>query len=90
MNHQTCDRCGRELPKDSALRYEVIIEVKAAYDPMNLTNEDLGRDFQAEIAKVLQQLEGLSMAEAQNQVYRRFDFDLCPGCQREYLRQPLN
>ena len=50
---------------------------------------DLAKDFQKEIAKVLQQLEGLSAAEAQNQVYRLFEFDLCPACQRDYIRKPL-
>jgi hypothetical protein len=33
MNHSTCDGCGGELLTDSEVRYEVRIEVKAAYDP---------------------------------------------------------
>jgi len=89
MNHCTCDRCGQELLKDSEVRYEVCIEVQAAYDPLNLSEDDLARDFQAEIAKVLQQLENISLAEAQNQVHRKFEFDLCPGCQRGFVRDPL-
>ena len=31
MNHSTCDGCGGELLTDSEVRYEVRIEVKAAY-----------------------------------------------------------
>jgi hypothetical protein len=31
----------------------------------------------------------MSPEEAQDQVYREFSFDLCPACQREYLRHPL-
>jgi len=89
MNHRTCDRCGKELLKDSEVRYELRIEVKAAYDPLRLTDEDLAKNFREEIARVLQQLEGLSVAEAQNQVYRLFEFDLCPACQRDYIRKPL-
>jgi hypothetical protein len=89
MNHRTCDRCGQELLKDREVRYEVCIEVQAAYDPLNLSEDDLATDFQAEIAKVLQQLENVSLAEAQNQVHRKFEFDLCPGCQREFVRDPL-
>jgi hypothetical protein len=81
--------CGQELLKDSEVRYEVRIEVKAAYDPLNITDTDLAKDFRQEIAKVLQQLEGLSLAEAQDQVYRLFEFDLCPACQRAYIRNPL-
>jgi len=54
-----------------------------------MTDQDLARDFREEIARVLQQLEGLSVAEAQNQVYRSFEFDLCPKCQRAYILNPL-
>ena len=89
MSHRSCDRCGKELLKDSEARYEVKIEVKAAYDPLNVTDRDLEKDFRQEIAKVLQQLENLSLAEAQDQVYRLFEFDLCPACQRAYIRNPL-
>jgi hypothetical protein len=89
MDHRTCDQCGQELLKDSQVRYEVKIEVKAAYDPLNVTDQDLAKDFRSEIASVLQQLEGLSVAEAQNQVYRLFEFDLCPKCHREYIHNPL-
>jgi hypothetical protein len=89
MDHQTCDRCGKELLLDSEVRYEVKIEVKAAYDPLHMTEEDLAKNFQEEIARVLQQLENLSVAEAQNQVYRLFEFDLCPTCQRDFIRNPL-
>jgi hypothetical protein len=86
MNHATCDGCGGELLAASEVRYEVRIEVKAAYDPLEISAEDLQKDYRAEIARVLRQLEGLSVTEAQNQVHRAFDFDLCPTCQRRYLR----
>jgi hypothetical protein len=93
MNHATCDSCGRQLLTNSDVRYEVSIQVKAAYDPMEVSAEDLEKDYRAEIAKVLRQLgqlEGLSAAEAQNQVYRAFDFDLCAACQRRYIRSLLS
>jgi hypothetical protein len=89
MHHRTCDLCGEELLKESEVRYEVKIEVRAAYDPLRITDADLAKDFRQEIARVLQQLEGLSLAEAQNQVYRLFEFDLCPACQRAYIQNPL-
>jgi hypothetical protein len=90
MNHLTCDSCGRELLTASEARYEVSIEVKAAYDPLEVSAEDLEKDYRTEIAKVLRKLEGLSTAEAQNQVYRVFDFDLCLACQRRYIRSLLS
>jgi hypothetical protein len=85
----TRDICGRLLLIDSEVRYEVKIEVKAAYDPMEISQEDLNKDFKAEIAKLLRQMEGLSAEEAQSQVYRAFEFDLCPACQRRYIENPL-
>jgi hypothetical protein len=86
MSHHVCDLCGQELLQDRGLRYEVRIEVQAAYDPLILGEDDLSKDFRAEIAKVLQQLENVSLAEAQNQVYREFKFDLCASCQRKFVR----
>jgi hypothetical protein len=90
MNHLTCDGCGAKLLAASEVRYEVRIEVKAAYDPLEISTEEQAKDYRAEIAQVLRQLEGLSATEAQNQVYRAFDFDLCPACQRRYLSSLLS
>ena len=89
MNRQTCDLCGRPLFDVSEVRYEVRIEVKAAYDPLEITEEDLKKDFRAEITRLLQQLEGISEEEAQDEVYRQFEFDLCAACQKRYVRNPL-
>ena len=79
MDHSTCDSCGRQLLVESEVRYEVAIEVKAAYDPLEISADDLNRDYRAEIARALRQLEGLSAEEAENGVYLSFAFDLCPA-----------
>ena len=55
---------GHELLDKSEVRYEVRIEVKAAYDPLEITEEDLGQDLRAKIAQVLRQLEGISEENA--------------------------
>jgi hypothetical protein len=89
MNHLTCDLCGTDLRAEGEVRYEVCIEVKAAYDPLNVGAEDLAKDHRAQIVEVLRQLEGLSTPEVQDQVYRAFHFDLCPACQRRYVENPL-
>jgi hypothetical protein len=89
MNHQTCDLCGQPLFVESDVRYEVRIQVKAAYDLLEITKEDLEQDLRAEIAKVLRQLGGVSEEEVQNEVYRQWEFDLCAACQRRYVLQPL-
>jgi hypothetical protein len=89
MNHQTCDLCGHELLAKSEVRYEVRIEVKAAYDPLNFTEDDLDQNVRAAIAKLIQRLEGVSEEDAQNEVYRQFEFDLCAVCQKKYVKEPL-
>jgi hypothetical protein len=89
MHHLTCDLCGRPLFRDAEVRYEVRIEVKAAYDPLHVASADLERDYRKEIQEVLRRLEGLSSRAAQDQVYRAFDFDLCLVCQRQYVHEPL-
>ena len=88
MDHLTCDRCGRGLLLDAPVRYEVKIEVKAAYDPLEMTEEDLA-NAEEELKKVLAQLRDYSAKEAQDEVYRAFAFDLCATCQREFLSAPL-
>ena len=34
-------------------------------------------------------MEGVSEAEAMDEVYRTFRFDLCMPCQKKYLKRPL-
>ncbi len=87
MHGISCDRCGTGLLIKEDVRYEVGIVVKAAYDPMELTPEDLARDHEAEMSRLLKQMKNLSAEEAQDQVYRTFRYDLCPPCQKKVLAE---
>lgn len=89
MIHFTCDLCGKPLLADEDTRYVVRIEVYAACDPMEITEADLQEDHAAEMRKLIEQMKGLSAEEAEDQVYRKFRFDLCPACQAKYLEDPL-
>lgn len=89
MNGLVCDRCGKNLLIDESVRYTVLIRVQAAYDPLEITEEDLRRDLDAEMNKTVEALEHVTPEEAMNQVFREFRFDLCPPCQRAYLAAPL-
>jgi len=89
MNHLTCDLCGKPLLAGEPVRYEARIQVYAAYDPLELTADDLLRDHRAEIRALLQQLAHLDPQELEDSVYKEFRFDLCMACQRRYLRSPL-
>jgi hypothetical protein len=89
MDGLVCDACGATLLIDADVRYVLRIEGFAAYDPLELTRQDLERDFQAEMRALMESLSRLSAEEAQDQVYRSFRFDLCPTCWRRYLADPL-
>lgn len=89
MNGISCDGCGKGLLLDSDVRYVVRIDVRAAYDPLELGREDVERDLAKEIDALLAQMEKADPRALQDQVHRAFRFDLCPECQRAYLRDPL-
>ena len=88
VDHLTCDRCGAGLLLDAPVRYEVRIEVKSAYDPMELTEEDLA-NARAELKDLVARLKDYPREKAQDEVYREFRFDLCATCQKEFLAAPL-
>jgi CRISPR/Cas system-associated protein Cas7 (RAMP superfamily) len=85
----SCDACGAGLLIESEVRYLVKIEVYAAYDPLELTGQDLSRDHRANMAQLIESMKGMDPRELEDQVYKKFQFDLCPVCQREYLKDPL-
>lgn len=89
MDHLTCDLCGKPLLATEPARYEVRIQVYAAYDPLELTPDDLARDPRAEIRALLEKLEHMDPQEVEESVYKEFLFDLCMGCQKRYLLAPL-
>ena len=89
MDRLTCDLCGKRLLADEPVRYEARIQVYAAYDPLELTPDDLTRDHRAEIRALLAQLRHADPQEIEDSVHKEFRFDLCMACQRRYLRDPL-
>ncbi|HLY09817.1 MAG TPA: hypothetical protein VKW04_10975 [Planctomycetota bacterium] len=88
MDRLTCDRCGNGLLLDAPVRYEVRIEVKSAYDPMELTEDDLANASE-NLKKAIDQVTRLSPDEAMDEVYKEFRFDLCRTCQKAFLKAPL-
>jgi hypothetical protein len=88
MDRLTCDRCGNGLLLDAPVRYEVRIEVKSAYDPMEITTDDLA-DASKKLREAVDAVRGLSEQEAMDEVYREFRFDLCRTCQKQFLKSPL-
>ena len=89
MLEYVCDICGRKLPADGEGRYIVRIQVFAAPQTRPIEPADLEIDIDAEIRKVLKQLEAEHADKIEDGVYRLFSFDLCPACQKKYLKDPL-
>lgn len=84
-----CDLCGKTLLLDEDVRYVVGIEVFAAYDPMELTEEDLKKDYRAEMRRLVKAMEHMDPEKVQDGVYRHFEFHLCPACQKKYIKDPM-
>ncbi len=89
MDGISCDGCGDGLLIESDVRYLVKIEVFAAYDPLEITRNDLDRDLWGEMARLLERLAKEDPRNLEDQVYKKFQFDLCPRCHAEYLHDPL-
>ncbi len=85
----SCDICQKSLLVDENVRYELRIEVRSAYDVMDITKADLDRVNEKEINKTLDEAKKLSQQETEDEVYKTFKFDLCLTCQREYIKDPL-
>jgi hypothetical protein len=89
MGQFHCDRCGKGLLVDAEVRYEVRIEVKAGFDPPELTSRDLERDWAAEIGKLLERIEAADPEELEEEVYAVRRYDLCPPCRAAWLADPF-
>ncbi len=86
MVHYTCDLCGRSIREE---RFVAKIEVAAAFDPEELTDEDLSVDHLEHIAETIAELENTGDFALDETGPKTFQFDLCPGCCRRFLQSPL-
>ena len=85
----TCERCGKILLLDEDVRYTVRIEVVAAYDPMELSREDVTRDHRGEIERLIDSMSRRDPAEVEESVYALREYQVCPACRKAILADPL-
>jgi hypothetical protein len=87
MMHFSCDLCGKQMLPGARTRYVVKLEVFAANDPAELTEEDLDEDHLEEISQVLSEDEaaGEDLAPA----FKKLRYDLCQNCHKKFLSDPL-
>ena len=87
MIHYTCDLCASELQGDQ--RYVVNMEVFAAHDPAELTEDDLDDDHIEAISQQIQEMEETDTAPDLTPTAKQFRYDLCCDCHQRFLRDPL-
>jgi len=88
MQRVTCDACGRIVPKHA--HYVVRIDVFADPAMPQTSSEELAEmDFDAAFAELIEQMKSMTADELQDQVHRRFEYRICPACQRKFLANPL-
>ena len=88
MTHITCDHCGKQLHSGQD-HYVVKIEVFAAHDPAEITEEDLDTDHMEAVSELLQELTDSDDAEVRDSAPHYVRYDLCPDCRKRFLRDPL-
>ena len=86
MIHYTCDLCGRSIRDE---RYTAKIEIEAAFDPDELTDEHLDSDHLEKIAESIAEMESTGEFELEETGPKRMQFDLCPSCCRRFAANPL-
>ena len=83
-----CDLCER--PTDVYASFVVRIDVFAEPSIPPLSTEELSeKGFDQTMDDLLAEMAHLSADDLQDGVHRRFEYRLCPACQRRFLANPL-
>ena len=88
MIQYQCDGCGTSMTPGS-LRYTVTIDVRAGYDEIKIGLMELVQDHREEMLRLIEQLRDQSPTELEEQVYKQINLDLCPRCQKTFIKNPL-
>ena len=88
MLHVTCDLCGKELRPGDDQRYVVKVELFAAHDPAEITEEDLDEDHMEAVSQLLREMEENGLEDIDDS-QQNFRYDLCAACRGKFARDPL-
>lgn len=88
MLHVTCDLCGKELRPGDDQRYVVKVELFAAHDPAEITEEDLDEDHMEAVSQLLREMEENGLEDI-DESQQNFRYDLCASCRTKFARDPL-
>ena len=89
MHGICCDGCGEPLLVDSNVRYVVKVQVYAAYDPLEITEDDLEKVTPEAWNDLMEELNDADADTLESEVHISFQYDLCPACRRTYVKDPL-
>ena len=78
-----CANCGRKLDR-KGLWYVAKVEMFAAPTPIVIEEKDLQKDFQSEIAELVDQMKSLDPQELEEQVYVKHELALCQACKKRF------
>jgi hypothetical protein len=87
--HYLCDRCKQAIDPGEEMRYVVRIEVRAAMDFSDLYDEEDDRDYLMEAHEALERAEDAVQGLVADDIYQNRRFDLCPGCYRKFMKNPV-
>lgn len=86
MLHFSCDLCGNPLDDQ---RFVVKLETYPAFDPTELTEDDLTEDNLQQVAKAIQEIELGGHDPLPDCSAKSYRFDLCPRCHARFVKDPL-
>ena len=90
MIHFTCDMCGKELLEGDRDHYVARIEIRAANDSFELTEEDLESDNLEKVSQLLKDSEANGQEPYDECIPVTMRIDLCTKCRGKILKDPFN
>ena len=77
-----CDYCHREISLEEVI-FELKMELYAAPDMPEITEEDLEQDHSEEIESLIEAMEQMDAEELTDEVYECYIFKLCNECRQD-------
>lgn len=86
---QRCAVCARKLAAGRFYVVRVDVYAEPSAEEIDTTAQPGEAGYVESVEEILAQMQGMSADELQDQVARRFEYHLCPDCQKLVLRNPL-
>ena len=84
--HLRCNRCGRPLA-GRKLYYLVKAQITSEPTVLEISEEDLAKDHEAEIRRLTESMAKRDAQELEDEVYVLLDYYLCVGCKKAYVSE---